>query len=125
MLMFVALFVIHRFINRICVPLTLHSSEQHATQHLARVCQPGHGPPLALLMAVIGHANSSQPEQLHLSIANKKAYAIQHGLPFYLLTESLGTGQHPVWDKVGCLHRVHPVILHAQAHWVSQTCCNH
>lgn len=77
--------------------------KQHAQLQLASECTRGHGPLLAILMAVVGHADSSQPEQLHLSIANKKTYAIKHGYPLYLLTETLGTDQHPVWDKVGCL----------------------
>ena len=73
----------------------IHESGQH-TQ-----CESnGVHPSLAILMAIVGHANTTQPLQLQLSIANKKAYAITHGFPMYLLTEALGTGQHPVWEKV-------------------------
>jgi hypothetical protein len=78
-------------------------------------CAIGHKPAVALCAVVIGYNDTTMPRQLWLAIANRKAYAEEHGYPHYLVVQPLGSGRHPCWEK---LIAVRAIMHHSCAEWV-------
>lgn len=95
------------------------SSESDLFSLQASVSQPGcdsaHKPAVALMMVILGHDNATRHDQYWLAVANRRAYAIQHGYPLYLVTDTMGSGEHPAWEK---LVAVQAVFKHSCADWV-------
>jgi hypothetical protein len=84
---------------------TTHSREpQRAVQQQlvlespAESCNRAQQPAVALLMVILGHQNETRHGQYWLAVANRRAYALQHGFPLYLVDEHLGSGQHAAWE---------------------------
>jgi hypothetical protein len=78
-------------------------------------CNNPRKPAVALLMVILGHQNETRHGQYWLAVANRRAYALQHGFPLYLVNEQLGSGQHAAWEK---LIAVQAVFQHSCADWV-------
>lgn len=78
-------------------------------------CEAAHRPAVALMMVILGHDNSTRHDQYWMAVANRRAYAIQHGYPLYLVTDTMGSGEHPAWEKLVALQAV---FKHSCADWV-------
>jgi hypothetical protein len=67
------------------------------------------------MMVILGHEHESRHDQYWVAVANRRAYAQQHNLPLYLVTGSMGSGEHPAWEKLVALQAV---LKHSCAQWV-------
>lgn len=72
-------------------------------------------PAVALCMLLLGYNSTNMPRQLWLAVANRKAYAVQHGYPHYMAVQPFGSGRHPMWEK---FIAIHAVMQHSCADWV-------
>jgi hypothetical protein len=66
-------------------------------------------------MVILGHENATRHDQYWMAVANRRAYAAQHGFPLYLVTDTVGSGEHPAWEKLVALQAV---FQHSCAEWV-------
>lgn len=92
-----------------------HQTAANIKQQTESGCGASSRPHVALLMVILGHQNATRHGQYWLAVANRRAYALQHGFPLYLVNEQLGSGQHAAWEK---LIAVQAVFQHSCADWV-------
>lgn len=78
-------------------------------------CEAATRPAVALMMVILGHDNATRHDQYWLAVANRRAYALQHDYPLYLVTDTMGSGEHPAWEKLVALQAV---LQHSCADWV-------
>lgn len=78
-------------------------------------CEAATRPAVALMMVILGHDNATRHDQYWLAVANRRAYALQHDYPLYLVTDTMGSGEHPAWEKLVALQAV---LQHSCAEWV-------
>lgn len=70
---------------------------------------------MVMLMSVLHNDDDKLHRQYWIAVANRRAYALQHNVPLYLISGRLATDQHPVWEKLIALQAV---FKHSCADWV-------
>jgi hypothetical protein len=93
--------------------VSLHSGSSSSVAQPG--CEAPTWPAVAMMMVILGHDNATRHDQYWLAVANRRAYAIQHNYPLYLVTDSMGSGEHPAWEKLVALQAV---LQHSCAGWV-------